>query len=53
MFGCGREEELVSDGVGESDDLDTIGFAQVLLCDCASCYSSCVVLAPVQLFHVS
>ena len=36
MFGCGREEELVSDGVGECDDLDTVGFAQVLLCDCTS-----------------
>lgn len=45
MFGCGGEEELVSDGVGEGDDLDTVGFAQVLLCYGASCYSSWVLSA--------
>ena len=40
VFGCGREEELISDRVCECDNFDIVGFAEVLLCYRASCDSS-------------
>ena len=47
VLGSRREEELVSDRGGETDNLDSVRFAEVLLCDCASCDSACVVLVVV------
>ena len=40
MFGGWWEEELVPNGVCESDNLDTVGLAKVLLRYCASCDSA-------------
>jgi hypothetical protein len=52
VFGCGREEELISDGVGEGDDLNAVGFTEIFLCYRASRDSSCGLLVTVLSPHV-
>jgi hypothetical protein len=45
VFGRRRKEEFVSNRVGKGNDLDSVGFAQVLFCYGTGCYATWVVLA--------
>ena len=44
MCWCGREKVFIANGGCEGNNLDAIGLAQVLLCDCTGSDSSFTVL---------